>query len=176
MSTDIELLPLPEGVDVIFSPDGNGAALDVFTAEQVQDYAHVNVARATEPLIAEIEALKSDLHEYQDAALNEHEYGQRMLNENGSLRARIERQKDLIESLRVDVEAWKASHSMLTDTCHHFQSLAKRRAKVVDIEDDLVERLRLLEQDHEPDGWPAVRMRDITALLDALDAQQGGES
>src|SRR5690606_1367638 len=27
-----------------------------------------------------------------------------------------------------------------------------------------------LEQDHEPDGWPAVRMRDITALLDALDA------
>ena len=36
--------------------------------------------------------------------------------------------------------------------------------------DDLVERLRLLEQDHEPDGWPAVRMRDITALLDALEA------
>src|SRR5690554_1933390 len=37
--TDIELLPMPEGVDVIFSPDGNGAALDVFIAEQVQDYA-----------------------------------------------------------------------------------------------------------------------------------------
>lgn len=36
--------------------------------------------------------------------------------------------------------------------------------------DDRVERLRLLEQDHEPDGWPAVRMRDITALLDALEA------
>lgn len=36
--------------------------------------------------------------------------------------------------------------------------------------DDLVERLRLLEQDHEPDGWPAVRMRDITALLAALEA------
>ena len=35
---------------------------------------------------------------------------------------------------------------------------------------DLIERLRLLEQDHEPDGWPAVRMRDITALLDALEA------
>lgn len=34
----------------------------------------------------------------------------------------------------------------------------------------LIERLRLLEQDHEPDGWPAVRMRDITALLDALEA------
>ena len=35
---------------------------------------------------------------------------------------------------------------------------------------ELIERLRVLEQDHEPDGWPAVRMRDITALLDALDA------
>ena len=35
---------------------------------------------------------------------------------------------------------------------------------------DLIKRLRLLEQDHEPDGWPAVRMRDITALLDALEA------
>ena len=35
---------------------------------------------------------------------------------------------------------------------------------------DLIERLRLLEQDHEPDGWPAVRMRDITALLDSLEA------
>ena len=35
---------------------------------------------------------------------------------------------------------------------------------------ELIERLRLLEQDHEPDGWPAVRMRDITALLDALEA------
>ena len=37
---------------------------------------------------------------------------------------------------------------------------------------ELIERLRVLEQDHEPDGWPAVRMRDITALLDALDAAQ----
>ncbi|MEN1941053.1 hypothetical protein WCE39_08165 [Luteimonas sp. MJ174] len=35
---------------------------------------------------------------------------------------------------------------------------------------ELIEGLRVLEQDHEPDGWPAVRMRDITALLDALEA------
>jgi hypothetical protein len=33
---------------------------------------------------------------------------------------------------------------------------------------ELVERMRCLELDHEPEGWPAVRMRDITALLDAL--------
>lgn len=38
--------------------------------------------------------------------------------------------------------------------------------------EDLIERLRVLEQDHEPDGWPAVRMRDITALLNALEAAQ----
>lgn len=37
---------------------------------------------------------------------------------------------------------------------------------------ELIDRLRVLEQDHEPDGWPAVRMRDITALVDALEAAQ----
>ncbi len=40
---------------------------------------------------------------------------------------------------------------------------------------DLIERLRLLEQDHEPDGWPAVRMRDITAILDAFEAARDAE-
>ena len=34
----------------------------------------------------------------------------------------------------------------------------------------LVGRLRALEDDHAPDGWPAVQMRDISALLDALEA------
>jgi len=32
----------------------------------------------------------------------------------------------------------------------------------------LVERLRSLEQDHEPHGWPAIQMRDISALLDMV--------
>ena len=32
------------------------------------------------------------------------------------------------------------------------------------------ERLRLLAADHAPDSWPAVQMRDITAVLDELDA------
>jgi len=27
--------------------------------------------------------------------------------------------------------------------------------------DEARERLRLLEDDHEPDGWPAVRMGDV---------------
>lgn len=31
---------------------------------------------------------------------------------------------------------------------------------------DVVESLRGFEADHEPDGWPAVRMRQISALCD----------
>ena len=68
MTADIELLPLPEGVDVIFSPDGNGAALDVFTPEQVQDYARANVAHATAAKDAEIEALRAEVGQEQDYA------------------------------------------------------------------------------------------------------------
>jgi hypothetical protein len=37
------------------------------------------------------------------------------------------------------------------------------------------ERLRLLESDHSPDGWPAVQMRDITAVLDELDAMHAAQ-
>lgn len=36
--------------------------------------------------------------------------------------------------------------------------------------EDLRQRLRGFEADHTPDGWPAVRMRDISALLDDLDS------
>ena len=42
---------------------------------------------------------------------------------------------------------------------------------------ELIERLRSLSIDHGPTGWPAVRTRDITALLDRiaeLEAQLGG--
>ena len=35
--------------------------------------------------------------------------------------------------------------------------------------EEITEKLRSLEKDHGPDGWPAVRMRDITALLDEID-------
>ena len=35
---------------------------------------------------------------------------------------------------------------------------------------DASDRLRLLEADHDPDAWPAVQMRDITAILDELEA------
>lgn len=32
--------------------------------------------------------------------------------------------------------------------------------------DELLKKLRLLKADHAPDGWPAVQMRDISAVLD----------
>lgn len=34
----------------------------------------------------------------------------------------------------------------------------------------LIERMRAFEADHAPDGWPCIRMRDITALCDAVEA------
>ena len=36
-------------------------------------------------------------------------------------------------------------------------------------ERDLVARMRSFEVDHEPDGWPAVRMREISALCDEIE-------
>lgn len=33
---------------------------------------------------------------------------------------------------------------------------------------ELIERMRVLEIDHEPNGWPAIQMRDISAMCDAI--------
>ena len=37
----------------------------------------------------------------------------------------------------------------------------------------LVEEVRIMEIDHTPEGWPAVRMRFISELADELEAAQG---
>lgn len=37
--------------------------------------------------------------------------------------------------------------------------------------DDLIQRMRALEADHAPDGWPAVQMRDISALCAEVEAR-----
>lgn len=34
---------------------------------------------------------------------------------------------------------------------------------------DIVEEMRGFEIDHEPEGWPAIRMRQISALCDEID-------
>ena len=35
---------------------------------------------------------------------------------------------------------------------------------------ELIERMRVLEIDHEPNGWPAIQMRDISAMCDAIES------
>ena len=35
--------------------------------------------------------------------------------------------------------------------------------------DQLLARMRLLEKDHSPEGWPAVQMKDVTALCDEIE-------
>lgn len=40
---------------------------------------------------------------------------------------------------------------------------------------DIVAEMRVFEQDHEPDGWPAVKMRQISALCDEIESLRRGE-
>jgi len=35
---------------------------------------------------------------------------------------------------------------------------------------ELVRRVRVYEQDHSPDGWPAVKMSFLTAMADVIEA------
>lgn len=35
---------------------------------------------------------------------------------------------------------------------------------------ELIERMRVLEIDHEPNGWPAIQMRDISAMCYAIES------
>lgn len=41
---------------------------------------------------------------------------------------------------------------------------------------DIVEEMRGFEIDHEPDGWPAVRMRQISALCDEIERLRTGDT
>lgn len=92
-------------------------------------------------LQAEIEALLSDLADYMRIANTEAARADRLeeaLEFQSALTKSLLPYQDEavasraeIKALRVDVEAWKASHSMLTDTCHHFQAQAKRLAEAL---------------------------------------------
>lgn len=35
---------------------------------------------------------------------------------------------------------------------------------------ELIERMRGFETDHEPNGWPAIQMRDISAMCEAIES------
>ena len=41
---------------------------------------------------------------------------------------------------------------------------------------DIVKEMRGFEIDHEPDGWPAVRMRQVSALCDEVERLRRIES
>jgi hypothetical protein len=41
-----------------------------------------------------------------------------------------------------------------------------------DFERDAIKRLREFESDHDPDGWPAIQMQDITLLLNIIEREQ----
>ena len=41
---------------------------------------------------------------------------------------------------------------------------------------ELIARLRSFETDHKPEGWPAIQMRDVSALLDAIEALEATNS
>lgn len=59
MTTEIELLPLPEGYDKYSPPrlyDGK-----IFHEGQMRAYARANIARAIAPLQAENEALRAEV-------------------------------------------------------------------------------------------------------------------
>lgn len=36
----------------------------------------------------------------------------------------------------------------------------------------LIERLRLLEIDHDPEGWPAIKMKDVSVCIDLIEPQE----
>ncbi len=39
-------------------------------------------------------------------------------------------------------------------------------------EENIIKRLRLLEMDHDPEGWPCVTMKELTLLLDIIEREQ----
>lgn len=64
----------------------------------------------------------------------------------------------------IDLQALEAG---LTEG--HRLAAATHAAPATETIGQIIDRLRFLAEDHTPDGWPAVRMRDITALIAHID-------
>ena len=88
MTTEIELLPLPEGYDKYSRPLLYGEQM--FHEGQMRAYARANIAHATAPLQAEIEALRAEVAMWERVASAHAEL-------HGEAEARAER---LAEALR----------------------------------------------------------------------------
>jgi hypothetical protein len=53
---------------------------------------------------------------------------------------------------------------------HRAMQLVYANQRQCSISNDLVARMRGFEVDHEPDGWPGIRMREVSALCDEVEA------
>lgn len=110
MTDEIDLLPLPEDYD-----DTEGLwekCYGPYSLEQMEDYARANVARAVEPLQAEIEALREAL-----VALKA---------ENEMLREAL---KDADNELDlIDEEMDTCDHSVGVCTCSYWSMRRKMKA------------------------------------------------
>jgi hypothetical protein len=53
---------------------------------------------------------------------------------------------------------------------HRAMQLVDANQRRCSISNDLLARMRGFEVDHEPDGWPGIRMREVSALCDELEA------
>ena len=82
MTADVKLLPLPKHSGK--ATDMFGQKTKLYSGIQMQDYALANVAHATAPLQAEIEALRAEVR-------------RTLVRQNGEWQARVER---LAEALR----------------------------------------------------------------------------
>lgn len=102
-----------------------------------------------------------------------------VLIERDALREKLD---DCLESLRLiekvtrpDGDMADAAVNLLIRSCRWKTYDAHDGVHDVDAAlSILLGRMRLLGQDHGPDDWPAVQMRDITALCDALAAVREG--
>ena len=50
-----------------------------------------------------------------------------------------------------------------------FMRVIKKTGKAIEKNKSLIEDLRLLEEDHQPEGYPVVKMKHISIILDILE-------
>lgn len=100
------------------------AWLEVNNEAEVRAHVEAYAEQAIDSLRAEVERLVDLVNGMRSTI-------ERQWGGMDSWRERAERAEAEVEALRVDVEAWKASHSLLTDTCHHFQARTERLAEAL---------------------------------------------
>ena len=146
---DVELLPLPE--DYVDDEGLWEKCYGPYSLEQMEDYARANVARAVEPLQAEIEALRTEAEQHLRQAMS-----------NGAKARAAQAQAD---NLRTEVEALRAEVERVT--CELMDAITRA--------DKLAEALQLAEEHIgalTPE-WYSAGQRVLAEIRAAL-AQENG--